>query len=133
SGSGNFAGIFFMAFTLAIVSFSCTGPILGTLLVGSLSNSSGPLQLSFGMAGFGLALALPFTIFAIFPNWLQRLPKSGGWLNSVKVVLGFIEVAMAIKFLSQADLVKQWGIIKREIFIGAWIIIGIAIVLYLLG
>jgi cytochrome c biogenesis protein CcdA len=133
SGSGNFAGIFFMAFTLAIVSFSCTGPILGTLLVGTFSSSNGPLELSFGMAGFGLSLALPFTLFAIFPNWLQNLPKSGGWLTSVKVVLGFIEVAMAIKFLSQADLVKQWGIVKREIFMGLWIMIGVAILLYLFG
>lgn len=133
SGSGNFGGIFFMAFTLAIVSFSCTGPILGTLLVGTFSSSNGPLELTFGMGGFGLALALPFTLFAIFPNWLQTLPKSGGWLNSVKVVLGFIEVAMAIKFLSQADLVKQWGIVKREIFMGLWILIGIAILLYLFG
>ena len=124
-------GIFFMAFTLAIVSFSCTGPILGSLLAGVAAK--GPWPLTAGLAGFGLALALPFTIFAIFPNWLQSLPKSGGWLNSVKVVLGFLEVAMAIKFLSNADLVKQWGLLKREIFIGIWIVIGIAIILYLLG
>jgi cytochrome c biogenesis protein CcdA/thioredoxin-related protein len=133
SGSGNVAGIFFMAFTLAIVSFSCTGPILGTLLVGAISSSNGPMQLSFGMAGFGLSLALPFTLFAIFPNWLQSLPKSGGWLNSVKVVLGFMELGMAIKFLSNADLVKQWHIVRREIFVALWIIIGILIILYLLG
>jgi len=133
SGLGSLGGIFFMAFTLAIVSFSCTGPILGTLLVGAISSSGGPLELSFGMGGFGLGLALPFAVFAIFPNWLQAMPKSGGWLNSVKVVLGFLEVAMAIKFLSNADLVKQWGFIKREIFIGLWCVIGICIILYLLG
>lgn len=125
------AGIFFMAFTLAIVSFSCTGPILGTLLAGTAAQGSWPLTA--GLAGFGLALALPFTVFAIFPNWLQSLPKSGGWLNSVKVVLGFLEIAMAIKFLSNADLVKQWGILRRETFIALWIVVGIAIVLYLLG
>jgi len=125
------AGIFFMAFTLAIVSFSCTGPILGSLLAGTAAEGSWPLTA--GLAGFGLALALPFAVFAVFPNWLQSLPKSGGWLNSVKVVLGFLEVAMAIKFLSNADLVKQWGLLKREIFMGLWIVIGVSIVLYLFG
>src|SRR5204863_3480291 len=130
SGLGTI-GIFFMAFTLAIVSFSCTGPILGSLLAGTAAQGSWPLTA--GLAGFGFALALPFTVFAIFPNWLQSLPKSGGWLNSVKVVLGFLEIAMAIKFLSNADLVKQWGFLKREIFMGLWVVIGIAIVLYLLG
>ena len=130
SGLGT-AGIFFMAFTLAIVSFSCTGPILGSLLAGTASQGSWPLTA--GLAGFGFALALPFTVFAIFPNWLHSLPRSGGWLNSVKVVLGFLEVAMAIKFLSNADLVKQWGLVKREIFMALWIIIGVAIVLYLFG
>lgn len=133
SGGGNFAGIFFMALTLAIVSFSCTGPILGSLLVGALSNNGGPMQLTFGMGGFGFGLALPFAIFAMFPGWLQSLPKSGGWLNTVKVVLGFLELAMAIKFLSNADLVEQWGVVKREIFIGAWVVIGILLVLYLFG
>jgi thiol:disulfide interchange protein len=107
AGTGNIVGIFFMALTLAIVSFSCTGPILGSLLVGSLSG--GAIQLTIGMGGFGLALALPFALFALFPNWLNSLPKSGGWLNAVKVVLGFIEVALAIKFLSNADLVMHWG------------------------
>lgn len=124
-------GIFFMAFTLAIVSFSCTGPILGSLLAGTAAQGSWPLTA--GLAGFGFALALPFTVFAIFPNWLHSLPKSGGWLNSVKVVLGFLEIAMAIKFLSNADLVKQWGLLKREIFFGIWIFIGIMILLYLFG
>src|SRR5689334_8597217 len=124
-------GIFFMAFTLAIVSFSCTGPILGSLLAGTAAQGSWPLTA--GLAGFGFALALPFTVFAIFPNWLQSLPKSGGWLNSVKVVLGFLEIAMAIKFLSNADLVKQWGLLRREVFMGIWIIISIAILLYLFG
>ena len=131
AGTGNILGIFFMALTLAIVSFSCTGPILGSLLVGSLTG--GAVQLTVGMGGFGLALALPFALFALFPNWLNSLPKSGGWLNSVKVVLGFIEVALAIKFLSNADLVKHWGLLKREVFIGIWIITGIGLTLYLMG
>ena len=131
AGTGNIVGIFFMALTLAIVSFSCTGPILGSLLVGSLTG--GAIQLTAGMGGFGLALALPFALFALFPNWLNSLPKSGGWLNSVKVVLGFIEVALAIKFLSNADLVKHWGLLKREVFIGIWILTGIGTTLYLLG
>lgn len=131
AGTGNIIGIFFMALTLAIVSFSCTGPILGSLLVGSLTG--GAVQLTVGMGGFGLALALPFALFALFPNWLNSLPKSGGWLNSVKVVLGFIEVALAIKFLSNADLVKHWGLLKREVFVGIWILCGIGITLYLLG
>lgn len=130
---GGVIGIFFMAVTLAIVSFSCTGPILGSLLGGSLTSDGGATQLSFGMGGFGLALALPFALFALFPNWLNSLPKSGGWLNTVKVVLGFIELALAFKFLSNADLVNHWGILPREIFIGIWIVIGIAMVLYLFG
>lgn len=133
SSIGGFIGIFFMALTLAFVSFSCTGPILGSLLGGSLSSDGGAIQLSFGMGGFGLALALPFALFALFPGWLNSLPKSGGWLNSVKVVLGFIELALAFKFLSNADLVSHWGFLKREIFIGIWIIIGIGLMLYLFG
>ena len=133
SSVGGVVGIFFMALTLALVSFSCTGPILGSLLGGSLSSDGGAIQLSFGMGGFGLALALPFALFALFPNWLNSLPKSGGWLNSVKVVLGFIELALAFKFLSNADLVDHWGLLKREIFIGIWIIIGIGLTLYLFG
>ncbi|WP_299224918.1 protein-disulfide reductase DsbD [uncultured Psychroserpens sp.] len=130
---GGLIGVFFMALTLAIVSFSCTGPILGTLLGSSLTSDGGATQLTLGMSGFGLALALPFTLFAMFPKWLNSLPKSGGWLNTVKVVLGFIELALALKFLSNADLVEHWGILKREIFIGLWIIIGIGLVLYLFG
>lgn len=133
SSFGGVIGIFFMALTLALVSFSCTGPILGSLLGGSLTSDGGAMQLSFGMGGFGLALALPFALFALFPNWLNSLPKSGGWLNSVKVVLGFIELALAFKFLSNADLVEHWGLLKREIFIGIWIIIGLGLVLYLFG
>jgi cytochrome c biogenesis protein CcdA/thioredoxin-related protein len=131
SGMSSLGGIFFMALTLAIVSFSCTGPILGSLLVGTAGEGAWPLTA--GLAGFGLALALPFALFAMFPGWLQSLPKSGGWLASVKVVLGFLELAMAVKFLSNADLVKQWGFLKRELFIGIWVLIGILIVLYLLG
>lgn len=133
SSFGGVVGVFFMALTLAIVSFSCTGPILGSLLGSSLTTDGGAMQLSFGMGGFGLALALPFALFALFPNWLNSLPKSGGWLNSVKVVLGFIELALAFKFLSNADLVQHWGILKREIFIGIWILIGLGLLLYLFG
>lgn len=131
SGLGNLGGIFFMAGTLVIVSFSCTGPILGTLLVGTLDQGAWPLTA--GAAGFGLALGLPFALFAMFPNWLQSLPKSGGWMTDVKVVLGFVELALAVKFFSNADLVKQWGLLKREIFIGLWIVIGLLTSLYLLG
>ena len=126
-------GIFLMALTLAIVSFSCTGPILGSLLAGSLSSTEGATQLSMGMTGFGLALALPFGLFALFPNLLQSLPKSGGWMNTLKVVLGFIELALAIKFLSNADLVAHWGILKREVFIGLWILIFVGMIAYLFG
>ena len=131
SGSGALGGIFFMALTLAIVSFSCTGPILGSLLAGTASAGAWPLTA--GLAGFGLALALPFALFAMFPGWLQSLPKSGGWLTTVKVMLGFLELAMAIKFLSNADLVEQWGLLKRETFIALWIIIAILVVVYLSG
>lgn len=133
ASSGKVIGIFFMALTLAIVSFSCTGPILGSLLAGSLSSDGGAMQLTSGMAGFGLALALPFALFALFPNWLHSLPKSGGWLSTVKIVLGFLELALAFKFLSNADLVSHWGILKREIFIGIWIVIGLLLTLYLFG
>lgn len=131
SGLGNIGGIFFMAGTLAIVSFSCTGPILGTLLVGVADQGAWPLTV--GAAGFGIALGLPFALFAMFPHWLQSLPKSGGWMTDVKVILGFIELALAIKFFSNADLVEQWGLLKREIFLGLWILIGLLMVLYLLG
>lgn len=130
---GGLIGIFFMALTLALVSFSCTGPILGSLLAGSLTSNGGAIQLTAGMGGFGLALALPFTLFALFPGMLQSLPKSGGWLNSVKVVLGFIEVALAIKFLSTADLVGHWGILKIEAFLGIWILVGAGLALYFFG
>lgn len=130
---GGFVGVFFMALTLAIVSFSCTGPILGGLLGSSLSQDAGAMQLSFGMGGFGLALALPFALFALFPNWLNSLPKSGGWLNTVKVVLGFIELALAFKFLSNADLVEHWGFLLREIFIGIWMVCALGLALYLFG
>ncbi len=131
SGLGNLGGIFFMAATLAIVSFSCTGPILGTLLVGVADQGAWPLTA--GAAGFGLALGLPFALFAMFPHWLQSLPKSGGWMTDVKVILGFLELALAIKFFSNADLVEQWGLLKREIFIGLWVVIGLLMILYLLG
>lgn len=128
---GSLGGIFFMALTLTIVSFSCTGPILGSLLVGTAGG--GAWQLTSGLAGFGLALALPFALFAMFPNWLQSLPKSGGWLDTVKKVLAFAEIAFAIKFFSNADLVMHWGILKREVFIGLWIIVSAALTLYAFG
>ncbi len=132
SDRGGFLGIFFMAFTLALVSFSCTGPIVGTLLVEAASGGSyiGPI---IGMFGFSLAIALTFALFAAFPGWLNSLPKSGGWLNSVKVVLGFLELALAFKFLSNADLVLDLHILEREIFIAIWIIIFGLLTMYLLG
>ncbi len=131
---GGGLGIFFMAVTLAIVSFSCTGPILGGLL-GSTALSDGDVanNLSSGMLGFGLALALPFALFALFPAWLNSLPKSGGWMTTVKVVLGFLELALALKFLSNADLVGNWGFLKRELFLGIWILLFILLALYLFG
>lgn len=124
--------IFFMAFTLALVSFSCTGPIIGTLLVEAVSIGSitGP---AIGMGGFAVALALPFTLFAIFPSWLKEMPRSGGWLNSVKVVLGFLELALSLKFLSVADLAYGWGLLDREVFVSLWIVIFMLLGLYLLG
>jgi len=126
-------GIFFMALTLAIVSFSCTGPILGSLLAGSLTGDSGAWELTAGMGGFGLALGLPFALFAMFPRVLEKLPKSGGWLNTIKVTLGFIELALALKFLSNADLVAHWGILKIELFLGLWVVIFLLLGFYLLG
>jgi thiol:disulfide interchange protein DsbD len=132
SDKGGLIGIFFMALTLGLVSFSCTGPIIGTLLVQAAATGAiaGPL---FGMFGFSLALALPFGLFAAFPGWLNSLPKSGGWLNSVKVVLGFLELALAMKFLSNADLVVQAHIITREIFIVIWIVVFALLGMYLMG
>lgn len=132
SDRSGFAGIFFMAATLALVSFSCTGPIIGTLLVQAAV--SGALQgPAVGMFGFSLALALPFTLFAIFPALLQALPKSGGWLNSVKVVLGFLELALAFKFLSNVDLTYHWHWFDREVFLAIWIVIFVLMGFYLLG
>lgn len=124
--------IFFMAFTLVLVSFSCTGPIIGTLLVEAALSGSilGP---AIGMLGFAIALAIPFVLFAIFPSWLSSMPKSGGWLNSVKVVLGFLELALALKFLSVADLAYGWGILDREVFLVLWIVIFALLGIYLLG
>ncbi|HTN08755.1 protein-disulfide reductase DsbD family protein [Agriterribacter sp.] len=131
SSLGSISGIFFMALTLVIVSFSCTGVILGTLLVGTASE--GAWSLTSGMAGFGTALALPFALFAMFPNWLKSLPKSGGWLDTVKKILAFVELALAFKFLSNADLVEHWGLLKREVFIGIWLLIAIGLGCYLFG
>jgi thiol:disulfide interchange protein len=128
---GSTGGIFFMALTLVIVSFSCTGIILSSLMVGVASNGAWPLTA--GLAGFGMALALPFALFAIFPHWLQSLPKSGGWLDTVKKVLAFAELALALKFLSGADLVMHWGLLSRELFVVLWIVIALGLSLYLFG
>ena len=127
-----YLSIFFMAFTLALVSFSCTGPLIGTLLVeaASLGNQTGP---AIGMGAFALALAIPFTLFAIFPSWLKEMPRSGGWLNSVKVVLGFLELALSLKFLSVADMAYGWHILDREVFVALWVVIFILLGMYLLG
>lgn len=129
---GGLIGIFFMAFTLSLVSFSCTGPIIGTLLVESAADGA-LLAPAIGMGGFAVALALPFTLFAIFPGWLNSLPQSGGWLNSVKVVLGLLELALALKFLSGVDLAYHWGILTREVFVAIWVVLFFIIGFYLLG
>ena len=128
---GGLAGVFFMAFTLVLVSFSCTGPIVGSILISSAGGEL--LKPILGMFAFSLAFAIPFTLFAIFPEWMKSLPKSGGWLNSVKVVLGFLELALAFKFLSMADLVYHWGILDRDVFLVIWIVIFAALGFYLLG
>ena len=134
SDKGGIIGIFFMSLTLALVSFSCTGPILGSLLAGSLSSAqSGATQLTYGMFGFGVALAFPFTLLAFYPKYLSLIPKSGIWLKKLKVSLGFIELALAFKFLSNADLVEGWGILKRETFIFIWVVIFLSMSLYLFG
>lgn len=139
AGKGGLLGIFFMAFTLALVSFSCTGPIIGTLLVETATGGGptlfgtipiGPLV---GMFGFALALALPFALFALFPAWLNSLPKSGSWMNVIKVTLGFVEIALALKFISIADLTMNWKIMPYELFVGLWILIGIAMAAYYFG
>jgi thiol:disulfide interchange protein DsbD len=131
SDKGGFIGIFFMAFTLALVSFSCTGPIVGGLMFEAASGGFlGPIV---GMFGFSLAIALPFALFAAFPGYLNSLPKSGGWLNSVKVVLGFLELAFAFKFLSMADMVMDWHLLEREVYFAIWVAIFGALSLYLLG
>jgi thiol:disulfide interchange protein len=129
---GGIVGIFFMALVLSLASFSCTGPILGSLL-GELSRTSGSSELMTGMFGFGFALALPFMLFALFPSWLNSMPSSGGWLNVVKVFLGFLEIAFAFKFLSSADTTLQWHLLEREVFIAIWIAVFGALTLYLFG
>ena len=131
AGVGSFGGIFFMALTLAIVSFSCTGPIVGPLLV--LAGKGGIAGPAVGMFGFSVGLALPFALFAIFPGMLNKMASSGGWLNQVKVVLGFIELMLALKFFSNADLAKGWRLLDREIFIAIWIVISVLLGFYLLG
>ncbi|MCK5103208.1 MAG: thioredoxin family protein [Cyclobacteriaceae bacterium] len=128
---GGLGGIFFMAFTLVLVSFSCTGPIVGSILVEAAGGQI--LKPILGMFAFAMAFAVPFTLFAIFPEWLNSLPKSGGWLNSVKVVLGFLELAFALKFISIADQAYHWGILDREVYLAFWIVIFTLMGLYLLG
>ena len=128
---GGLLGIFFMAATLAIVSFSCTGPLIGTALVEASSEGySGPLVV---MAGFAIALAIPFSLFAAFPSWLNSLPRSGGWMNSVKVLLGFAELALAFKFLSVADMTAHWGILKYELFMALWVLVALGMTAYMFG
>lgn len=129
---GGIIGIFFMALVLSLASFSCTGPILGSLL-GQLSLSGGGTALMVGMTAFGLALALPFMLFSVFPSWLNSMPNSGGWLNVVKVFLGFLEIAFAFKFLSSADTVMQWHLLEREVFIAIWVAVFGTLALYLFG
>ena len=133
SNKGGFTGVFFMALTLIIVSFSCTGPALGGVIGSVLSTDGGATYLTIAMFGFGLGLAFPFMIFALFPSMMGNLPKSGGWLNTVKVVFGFIELALAFKFLSMADLVMDWHLLERETFIAIWIAIFATMALYLFG
>lgn len=130
--TSGYVSIFFMAFTLALVSFSCTGPIIGTLLVEAAATSNF-VSPAVGMFGFALALALPFSLFAMFPTMLKSVPKSGGWMNTVKVVLGFLELALALKFLSVADLAYGWRILDREVFVSLWIVIFALLGIYLLG
>jgi thiol:disulfide interchange protein DsbD len=132
AGKGGLLGIFFMALTLVIVSFSCTGPLVGTLL-GQTSTQGVSIAPIIGMMGFGLGLAIPFSLFAFFPSMLQSLPKSGGWLNSVKVTFGFIELALALKFLSNVDLTYHWGLLNRDVFLVLWIVIFGLMGLYLIG
>ena len=131
SDKGGLAGVFFMSFTLVLVSFSCTGPIVGSILIQSADGQV--LKPILGMLGFGLAFALPFMLFALFPSWLNGLPKSGGWLNSVKVVLGLLELAFAFKFLSQIDLIEGWRLLDREVFLAIWIAVFTIIGIYLMG
>lgn len=131
SDRGGLIGVFFMAFTLVLVSFSCTGPLAGSILIAASQGAF--LKPIIGMLGFSLAFAIPFTLFAIFPNVLNSIPKSGGWMNEVKVVLGFLEIALAFKFLSVADQVYHWGILDREIYLAIWIAVFLAITLYLFG
>jgi len=137
---GGLVGTFFMAFTLVLVSFSCTGPIVGTLLVEAARSNAGaslmgfiPMKPAIGMLGFGLGLALPFGLFAMFPGWLNSLPKSGGWMDNLKITLGLVELALAFKFLSTADMVEQWGILRFETFMALWFLIALVLALYQFG
>jgi thiol:disulfide interchange protein DsbD len=133
SNAGGLIGIFFMALTLVIVSFSCTGPLIGTLLGSLATSTNGKLNLVVGMTSFGFAMGLPFTLFAFFPDLLKSLPRSGGWMDTVKKFFGFAELILAMKFLSNADLVGHWGLVKKEVFLAVWVILGLALFLYLIG
>jgi thiol:disulfide interchange protein DsbD len=130
---GGLIGVFFLAFVLVLVSFSCTGPIVGSVLVESASGGSSYIKPIVAILGFSIAFAMPFTLFAFFPEWLKQLPKSGGWLNTVKVVLGFVELALGLKFLSVADQTYHWHILDRETYLAIWIAIGFLLTAYLLG
>lgn len=137
---GGLIGVFFMAFTLALVSFSCTGPLVGSLLVETAHSNNGQMILGFiparpfaGLSGFGVALALPFALFAMFPSWLHNLPRSGGWMDNVKITLGFVELALAFKFLSTADMVMHWGVLRFEPFMSIWALLALLLGLYQLG
>lgn len=133
SDVGGIAGIFFMALTLIIVSFSCTGPLLGNVIGNVANSSASSTKLVLGMTVFGIALALPFALFALFPSLLKKMPKSGNWMTTFKVILGFVELIFAIKFLANADNVNHWGFVKREIFLALWFMLGIGLFLYLAG
>lgn len=133
SNAGGFIGVFFMALTLVLISFSCTGPLLANLIGNAAAGSGGKIRLMVGFTSFGFAIALPFALFSLFPQLMKKLPRSGGWMNTFKVVLGFVELILAFKYLANADNVKQWGLVKREIFLGAWAALSFALFLYLIG
>ncbi len=133
SNTGGIVGVFFMALTLVLISFSCTGPLLANLIGNAAAGAGGKTRLMVGFTSFGFAMALPFALFSLFPQWMKKLPRSGGWMNTFKVVLGFVELILAFKYLANADNVKQWGLMKREVFLAAWAFLSFALFLYLVG